>query len=103
MMASSYFVVWPYLEVFDLTNNRIGDISQVEFLWSGNFVKSKTCRIVAVKGNPFEHLTRFTTMGENHPQTGADNGTPMTTVQHLEWSEKLPSTVDITKDHFDVV
>ena len=46
-----YQAVWPFMEVLDLTANRCTDLSQIEFLFSSQFVQPSVIRVIALKGN----------------------------------------------------
>lgn len=47
----NYQAIWPLLEVLDLTANRCTDFSQMEFLFTAQFVQTSVIRIVALAGN----------------------------------------------------
>ena len=44
-------IIWPSLEILDLTDNKCADLSKIEYLFSGYCVSGQVCRVVGVSGN----------------------------------------------------
>ena len=44
----NYQAVWPALEVLDLSANRCTDVSQIDFLFSAQFVLPTVIRVISL-------------------------------------------------------
>ena len=47
----NYMPIWPHMEILDLSSNNLSDIGQVEYLFSGMFLRMKVVRYVSVYDN----------------------------------------------------
>ena len=47
----NYQIIWPVLEVLDLTANRCTDLSLISVLFANFFVQASVVRIIGVHGN----------------------------------------------------
>ena len=47
----NYQAIWPALEVLDLTQNRCSDLSQIEYLFSAQFVIQSVIKVIGLAGN----------------------------------------------------
>jgi hypothetical protein len=46
-------LVWPHIEVIDLTNNKLNDIHEILHLFDGQIVRKELIKFVGIKGNQF--------------------------------------------------
>ena len=47
----NYQAIWPALEVLDLTENRCTDLSQIEYLFTAQFVLPSVIQVIGLAGN----------------------------------------------------
>ena len=51
--AHSFFTLWPYLEVLDLSNNKLNDFDEIVDIFNGSVLNKIQFKMVAVGGNQF--------------------------------------------------
>jgi hypothetical protein len=52
-MNSNNFIIWPHLEIFDLTNNKLNDYDEILQLKNGMALRKEVIKIIGIKGNSF--------------------------------------------------
>ena len=51
--SENHEIIWPYLEVFDLTFNKLNDFYEILQIVNGTALRKEILKILALKGNSF--------------------------------------------------
>ena len=79
----NYAAVWPHMEILDLSSNNLSDIGQVEYLFSGMFLRTAVVRFVSVYDNYLDQtIDDFTARTQE---------------------ERLPAQVDFGLSYYDLL